>query len=92
MKEKKDSSKKDLFRTLGVWLLLFLGALMLLQFLNTGGGERTISFSEFKKELDRGNVDRVTIVEKEIKGLFKDQISVEGEPVLRFKTLSLIHI
>ncbi len=86
MKEKKDSSKKDLFRTLGVWLLLFLGALMLLQFLNTGGGEKTISFSEFKRELDRGNVDRVTIVEKEIKGVFKDQINVAGEPVLRFKT------
>ncbi len=86
MKGKNDSPRKDLLKTLGVWILLFLGALMILQFMNTSTGEKAITFSEFKRELDKGNIARVTVVDKEIRGEFKTQVFEGGQPITKFRT------
>jgi cell division protease FtsH len=64
-------------KTLAFWILILLLPLTIYNFLSMGETEfAEISYSDFRRELQAGNVESVTIVEKELSGNLKNQSSI----------------
>ncbi len=83
--------KSPIIRQLGIWLLIFLVAWAIWNFFALRRGAKTpIDFSQFYEELDKGNIESVTIVEKDISGKLKEEatkITPRGEQKFKdFKT------
>ncbi len=75
MKNNKKPTPNPLMRTTFLWLFIILTALVTIQLIGGGHYARVeISYSEFLNELQRGNIKEVTIVEKEIRGKFKNPV------------------
>ncbi|MFO0271814.1 MAG: ATP-dependent zinc metalloprotease FtsH [Gemmatimonadota bacterium] len=75
-------------RTLSFWILLFLIPVAFVQF-SMGRGDQAppISYTQFKQELDRDNVARVTIQGGTVAvGEFKSKLLVKGREVKKFTT------
>ncbi len=78
-------------RTLAFWVMIILLSVLFVQ-LYYGGKEKVveISYSDFMKQVDNGNVGKVTFIEKDIHGDFKEPYSklVGGnkETYKKFKT------
>ena len=95
--EKREPSKKTLQDKLGPWKAIAVWAILLLfiavfwkVFLQTKVFEAEISFSRFQEEVAASNVNSVSIIEKQILGELKSQITVtyHGKEVkaVRFRT------
>ncbi len=87
MKNSKKPAQNPLMRTTFLWLFIILTALVTLQLI--GGGHYTrveISYSEFLNELKKGNIKEVTIVEKEIRGKFKNPVKTTSGDETNFVT------
>jgi cell division protease FtsH len=70
----KPASKNRLVSQLVIWLVIFLAAWAVWNFFALRRTTKmAIDFSEFNKELDRGNVESVTIVERDISGKLKNE-------------------
>jgi cell division protease FtsH len=83
--------KNPIIKQLGIWLLIFLVAWAIWNFFALRRGAKTsIDFSQFNEELDKGNIESVTIVEKDISGKLKNEaikITPRGEQTFKvFKT------
>lgn len=83
--------KNPIIKQLGIWLLIFLVAWAIWNFFALRRGAKTsIDFSRFNEELDKGNIESVTIVEKDISGKLKyeaTKITPRGEQTFKdFKT------
>jgi cell division protease FtsH len=64
-------------KTLAFWILILLLPLTIYNFLSMGETEfAEISYSDFRRELQAGNIESVTIVEKELSGNLKNQSSI----------------
>ncbi len=75
-------------RTLSFWVLLFLIPVAFVQF-SMGRGDQAppISYTQFKQELDRDNVAKVTIQGGTVAvGEFKSKLLVKGREVKKFTT------
>jgi len=89
-KDKKDNKKiklppkmnnnKNSFKTLGIWLLIILGALYLTDILFPSmKEEKPISYTRFRAELSKSNIVKVEFIENEIKGTLRDPIFDEND-------------
>jgi len=59
-------------RTLLFWILLLLLSISIFQFFNRSRRQEvTITYTEFRQQLNQGNVSQVTIVDKDIRGELK---------------------
>jgi cell division protease FtsH len=86
--EKKPEPKKNAARTIVLWVILIFGALLIVGLLGSrGGGEQELSYTEFRTEVEQGNVSEVTIVEQDLSGELVAPMRTEGgEEVSAFKT------
>ncbi len=73
---KKDEFRWRKGRTLLFWAILLLLAITLIQIYSSSKRDAvTITYTEFMQELERSNIRKVTLVEKDIEGEFVNQIS-----------------
>ncbi|MDH5186352.1 MAG: ATP-dependent zinc metalloprotease FtsH [candidate division WOR-3 bacterium] len=87
----KPVPKNRLVSQLLIWLLIFLVAWAVWNFFALRrGGKTQIDFSRFYEELDKGNIESVIIVEKDISGKLKEEsikLTTRGEQkFVEFKT------
>ncbi|MDM7914932.1 MAG: ATP-dependent metallopeptidase FtsH/Yme1/Tma family protein, partial [Candidatus Eisenbacteria bacterium] len=90
------------FRTFTVWILVALAVVYFVQYLlGPKGRENEITYTEFVEQMDKGNLESVTFVEKELRGELKTKMPAnpaEGRgEIEKFRVylpveLSLIHI
>jgi cell division protease FtsH len=80
-------------RTLLFWVLLLLLSISIFQFFNRSRRqEETITYTEFRQQLQEGNVSQVNIIDKDIHGELKDLATkVEGGKVKEFEKF-YVHI
>jgi cell division protease FtsH len=73
-------------RNLSFWVFVILVPVAIIQFSGKGSeAAPEISYSQYKQEVERGNVDKVTIQSgRQITGDFRQRISVENRPVSKF--------
>jgi len=73
-------------KTLSFWILIILVPVAFIQLSGTRGEPTpTITYSQYDRELERGNVATVTIqAGKNIVGQFKDRVAVNGREARRF--------
>lgn len=87
MADKKKQARSPL-KTLLLWSALIVVVILLLQLM--GGRtnkEMSLSLTAFQEQLDKGNIKKVVISGKEIKGVFATPINgPEGNPWTKFKT------
>jgi cell division protease FtsH len=70
-----------------LWVLLFLVPLVLIQMMDTREQGEVLSYSQFSRELERGNVERVVFVEgRAVEGELRSPIPGERGSVSRFTT------
>jgi cell division protease FtsH len=76
-------------KTASLWVLLFLIPVLLIQLMSTREqGMEELSYTEFRREMDRGNVVGVSVVEgKELYGELRSPIAGERGEIARFRTL-----
>ncbi len=87
MKNNKRPAPNPLMRTTFLWLFIILTALVAIQLIGSGHYSRVeISYSEFLNELQKGNIEKVTIVEKEIRGKFKNPVKTSTGDEVNFIT------
>jgi cell division protease FtsH len=68
------SQRKRLLGPLAVWLLVFLAAWAAWNFFaGRRGGRATIDYSDFVAQLEAGNVEAVTLVERDLSGSLKQE-------------------
>lgn len=89
--KKPASDRAGLWRTLAVWVIIFLVLAMFWKvFLQRKPFEAEIPFSRFQKEVAAANVKTVNIVEKQIQGELNSEITVTAGQkevkAARFKT------
>jgi cell division protease FtsH len=73
---KKEEFRWRKGRTLLFWAILLLLAITVIQIYSGSKKDAvTITYTEFMQELDRSNVKKVTLVEKDIEGEFVSQVS-----------------
>ena len=90
---KKDGNKKSnwsrLSKTLSFWLLVILIPFAFIQFSsNRADPAPTITYSAYDRELQRGNITKVTVVAgSEINGDFAKSVNVAGRDVKKFHVL-----
>ena len=74
-------------KTLAIWFFLVLIVLFAVQLMNRQRpGEIQISYSKFVEEVDKNNVSKVVIIEKEVKGeLNEESVLVEGATAKNFR-------
>ena len=90
---KKDGNKKSnwsrLSKTLSFWLLVILIPFAFIQFSsNRADPAPTITYSAYDRELQRGNITKVTVVAgSEINGEFAKSVNVAGRDVKKFHVL-----
>lgn len=85
----KQPVKKPMFSNLVIWIIIFLVAWAAWNFLVIRrGGKAAIEYSQFIKELNNNNVKSVTISDKEITGVLKQESTLpdEKKPFKEFKT------
>ncbi|HWO89905.1 MAG TPA: ATP-dependent zinc metalloprotease FtsH, partial [Gemmatimonadales bacterium] len=77
-----------LSKTLAFWMIVILVPVVIFQLnLKRSGEAPEISYSDFMRELDRGNVRSVEIVElRDVRGEFKGPVRVGQRDVVRFTT------
>ncbi len=75
-----------LSKTLAFWVLLIVIPVAFIQFSSARGDQApTISYSQYDRELQKGNVSRVTIVAgTELTGEFANKVSINGREAKRF--------
>lgn len=89
----KDDSGNNRFsrmsRTASFWVLLVLMTVILLQVMR--GQDETyteFSYTEYKEQLDAGNIHEVTVVNgRQVEGELRSQIMVDGVETVRFRTM-----
>ncbi len=62
-------------KTIVFWLVIVLSGVLLWQVVKQGGGgvkERDINYSEFRSQVDQGNIGSVTITGTEVHGTYRD--------------------
>ncbi|MEX2582053.1 MAG: ATP-dependent zinc metalloprotease FtsH [Gemmatimonadota bacterium] len=70
-----------------LWVLLFLVPLILIQMMETGEVGEEFQYSQFRTELERGNVSGVTFIEgRAIEGEFRNPVDGQQGPVSTFRT------
>jgi cell division protease FtsH len=76
-----------------LWVLVFLIPIFLLRMMDTTEPGEELDFSEFSRELQRGNVERVVIIEgRQIEGELREAITGEqGTTTTRFTTDLPVH-
>jgi cell division protease FtsH len=68
-----------------LWVLVFLVPLVLIQLMDSREEGTELTYSQFSRELERGNIARVVIVEgMAVEGELRSAIPGEREPVSRF--------
>jgi len=76
-------------RTASFWVLLVLMTVVVLQLMR--GQEETfteLNYSQFKEQLDAGNIDQVTVVAgAQVEGELRSPILIEGQETVRFETV-----
>ncbi len=71
-------------KTIVFWLVFLLIVFIALRYLSSPGGEGSeISYSELLKQLDQGNISKVTFVDREIRGEFKSDVKGNKKFVAR---------
>ena len=76
-------------KNLALWMLVGVLALALFQMMSRQrSSTHEFSYSEFSRELERGNVAKVVIFDgKRLEGDFKQSVNAEGRPVRSFSVL-----
>jgi cell division protease FtsH len=78
----------NLSKNLALWLLVGLLALALFQMMSRRQPTQELSYTEFSRELDRGNVKRVEIFDgKRVEGDFRTPVTQDGHSVQNFTVL-----
>lgn len=85
----KQPQKSRALRTVILWTVFIILTWFAIQFFFSRGPRAAdIPYSQFQEELERNNIDKVTITEKSIKGSFVRSITIEGKGTFsEFKTL-----
>ncbi len=87
---KPNNNKKTnwgrLSKTLAFWVLLIVIPVAFIQFSSARGDQApTISYSQYDRELQKGNVSKVTIVAgTEVAGEFANKVQINGREAKRF--------
>ena len=86
--ERKDTGWERLSRTASFWILIILIPLLLVNFFRAQQPPRyEFSYSEFRDELARGNIESVTVIQGVmIEGEFASAITVNGQEYAVFET------
>jgi cell division protease FtsH len=80
-------------RSLLFWVFLVLLSISIFQFFNRSRRqEMIVTYSEFRQQLVDGNIDKVTIIEKEVHGELKNTASKVADGKLEEYTKFLVHI
>ncbi len=75
----KGNNKRSIASSLFIWILLLSFIWLLWNFVGIRRKERiAIDYTQFMKEVEKGNVSSVVIVEKEISGQLKKEAELEG--------------
>jgi hypothetical protein len=75
-----------------LWVLLFLIPVVLIRMMDTSEPGEKLDYSQFSRELERGNVERVVIVEgRRMEGELRAPIAGEQGEVSRFSTDLPVH-
>jgi cell division protease FtsH len=79
----------NLSKNLALWLLVGLLALALFQMMSRQRNPtQEFSYTEFSKQLDQGNVQRVEVYDgKRLEGDFKNPVAQDGRPAKSFQVL-----
>ncbi|MCS7249753.1 MAG: ATP-dependent zinc metalloprotease FtsH [candidate division WOR-3 bacterium] len=62
-----------------IWLFIIIVVWLAFSLFNIRSAKINIDYSRFLKEVEKGNIESVTLVDKEINGTFREPISLEGE-------------
>lgn len=74
-----------MLRTLVLWALIVVGAVSLIQYASSPSEEAPdISLSQFQHELERHNVDTVTVSGTHVHGVFRSPVVVKRGTVTHF--------
>jgi len=73
-------------KTLLIWLIIFVGFAIILNFLSQEKGVVELPFSEFYELSNKGVVQKIIISGKDIKGEFKTEFVKNGKNYKNFKT------
>ncbi|MEO0102721.1 MAG: ATP-dependent zinc metalloprotease FtsH [candidate division WOR-3 bacterium] len=75
----REPNKKNIVSSLFIWLMILTSIWILWNFFSTRRKERIlIDYTRFLKEVEKGNVLSVVIMEKEITGQLKKETELEG--------------
>ncbi|CAN5832600.1 ATP-dependent zinc metalloprotease FtsH [soil metagenome] len=75
-----------------LWVLLFLVPVVLIRMMDTTEPGERLNFTQFSQELERGNVERVVIIEgRRIEGELREPVQGEEAMVSRFTTDLPVH-
>ncbi len=75
-------------RTLSFWALLIVGTIALVQVASKGRREEAeIDITQFRQELETGNIASVEVADKKVRGAFKRPVTVKRLTVERFNLL-----
>src|SRR5262249_808808 len=67
-------------RTFMVWALIFLTMLLGIQYLGTQQKRPDVSYTWFRNEVDRGNIESIEILDKEVHGELKEPVRPGTRP------------
>ena len=77
-----------MLRTLSFWALLIVGTIALVQVASKGRREEAeIDITQFRSELEAGNIVSVEVADKKVRGAFKRPVTVKRQTVERFNML-----
>ena len=77
-----------MLRTLSFWALLIVGTIALVQVASKGRREEAeIDITQFRSELEAGNIASVEVADKKVRGAFKRPVTVKRQTVERFNLL-----
>jgi cell division protease FtsH len=86
---KKPTNWSKVSKQLSFWVFVILVPVAIIQFSGKGSDATPeISYSQYDQELQRNNVDKVTVqAGRMVTGDFKAKINIKGRPVQKFRTL-----
>ncbi len=77
-----------MLRTLSFWALLIVGTIALVQVASKGRREEAeIDITQFRSELEAGNIASVEVSDKKVRGAFRRPVTVKRQTVERFNLL-----
>ena len=84
----EESRWARLSKTAAFWMLMVLVFLMALQFVR-GQDESAAEFTytEFKTQLDAGNIHEVTVIDRRVEGELRAPVMRDGQEMIRFETM-----